>query len=57
MPTPEDVSVFEGSVNLNGNTGNTQDQTDTKAHGWYFAQVGACSPDGFEFKVRRDLVD
>ena len=50
VPTAGDVSVFEGNVNLNGNTGNNKDKTDTEAHGWYFGQVGACSPGGIEVK-------
>ena len=55
-PTSQDVSVFEGNVNLNGNTGNDKDKTDTEAHGWYFAEVAACGPVGFEWKKeRRDV--
>ena len=56
-PTSDDVSVFQGNVNLNGNTGNDKDKTDTAAHGWYFGQVAACAPTGFELKKeRRDVL-
>ena len=57
VPGVGNVSVFVGSVNLGGNTGNDKDETDFAAHGWYFGPVGACSPGGFEFRKRMDTLD
>lgn len=56
VPNVDDVTVLSGNVNLNGNTGNDKDKTDLAAHGWYFGPVGACSPGGFEFRKRGELL-
>ena len=49
-PTPADITKYEGSFNLMGNTGSNPLQLDISAHGWYFNQIGACGGSDFEFK-------
>ena len=50
VPTPNDITKYTGSVNLQGNTGNPPG-LDFSYHGWYFGPVGACAGDDFEFKA------
>ena len=50
-PAPADITRYEGSVNLLGNSGNNPLQLDIGAHGWYFNQIGACGGSDFEFKA------
>ncbi|KAL8867580.1 MAG: hypothetical protein Q9174_005575, partial [Haloplaca sp. 1 TL-2023] len=50
VPTANDITRYDGAINLFGNSGNNPLKTDLSAHGWYFNEVGACGGGGFEFK-------
>ena len=50
VPTANDITKYNGAINLFGNTGNNPLKTDLSAHGWYFNEVGACGDGDFEFK-------
>ncbi|KAL8718477.1 MAG: hypothetical protein Q9225_004391 [Loekoesia sp. 1 TL-2023] len=50
VPTANDITKYDGSINLQGNSGNNPLNTDLSAHGWYFNSVGACGGSDFEFK-------
>ena len=54
LPTADNITLLEGSVNLSGNTGNDRNKTDVGAHLWYFNAVSACSSNRFEFRKRGD---
>ena len=40
--TPEDINVYPGQINFQGNTGTLF--PNVTAHLYYFANIGACSP-------------
>lgn len=50
VPTAADITQYDGSFNLNGNTGNNPLQLDISAHLWYFNNIGACGGVDFEWK-------
>ncbi|KAL8817086.1 MAG: hypothetical protein Q9223_004013 [Gallowayella weberi] len=50
IPTANDITQYNGNINLLGNTGNNPLKSDLDAHGWYFGPVGACGGSDFEFK-------
>ncbi|KAK4691188.1 hypothetical protein P7C71_g5762, partial [Lecanoromycetidae sp. Uapishka_2] len=50
-PTAENITVFSGNINRNGNTPqNALFGTDLDAHLWYFNGISNCAPSGFAFK-------
>ncbi|KAL8995052.1 MAG: hypothetical protein Q9169_005151 [Polycauliona sp. 2 TL-2023] len=52
VPTANDITQYDGRINLLGNSGNNPLKTDLSAHGWYFGPISACGDpnDGIEFK-------
>ena len=55
VPTPADITRFDGSINLRGNSGQTR--FDTEAHGWYFGDVSSCYPEDLTEFRKRDLME